>query len=124
MLTMKNNIRYTERVSSKRTEALFLALTLVFVLLLIWHVTVSDLDIPAVGFGVFSVIFLFYSVNYRTLEICLTAEQMRLTFGVITWRIDLDNVAECHLDEIPPLMKMGGGGNTFHVYSPALPSLI
>lgn len=74
MLTMKNNIRYTERVSSKRTEALFLALTLIFVLLLIWHVTVSDLDILAVGFGVFSAIFLFYSVNYRTLEICLTAE--------------------------------------------------
>lgn len=105
---MTEDTLYNERVSSNRTEALFLALTIIFLLLSIWRVTVSGLDIlAAVFFGLFS-FFLFYSVNYRTLVIRLTSESLKLTFGIFTWRVPLDNVAECHLDEIPLLMRLGG----------------
>jgi hypothetical protein len=88
-------------------------LMIIFLLLLIWRVTVSDLDILAVLFGVFFSLFLFYSVNYRTLEICLTSKQLRLTFGVVTWNVSLDNIAECRLDEVPLVMRMGGAGIHF-----------
>jgi Ca2+/Na+ antiporter len=69
-----DDLIYNERVSSYRTEALFLALTILFFLLLIWRVNAGSLDIlVAVFFCLFS-LFFFYSVNYRTLIIRLTPE--------------------------------------------------
>jgi hypothetical protein len=115
VLTMNDDILYNERVSSNRTEALFLALTIIFLLLFIWRITVSSLDILAAVFLGFFSLFLFYSVNYITLVICLTSESLRLTFGIFTWSVPLDNVEECHLDEIPLLMRMGGAGIHFMV---------
>jgi Ca2+/Na+ antiporter len=110
---MTEDILYNERVSSNRTEALFLALTITFLLLLIWRVNVSGLDVLAVVFLCLSSLFLFYSVNYRTLIIRLTSESLKLTFGIFTWRVPLDNVEECRLDEIPLFMRMGGAGIHF-----------
>ena len=36
-----------------------------------------------------------------------------LTFGIFTWRVPLDNVAECRLDDIPLMMRMGSVGIHF-----------
>ena len=110
---MTDDLIYHERVSSNRTEALFLALTLLFFLLFIGRATVGHLDVlAAIFFGLFG-LFLFYSVNYRTLLIRLTAESLNLTFGIFTWRVPLDNVEECCLDNLPLLMKYGGAGIHF-----------
>jgi len=106
---------YNERISSNRTEALFLGLTLIFFLLLIWRVQAVGPDVLAVVFFCFFIIFIFYSVNYRTLIIRLTPESLKLTFGIFTWRVPLDNVAECCLDELPVLMRLGGAGIHFMV---------
>jgi hypothetical protein len=113
VLTMNDDILYNEKVTSNKTEAFFLALTITFLLLFIWRVTVSSLDILAAVFLIFFSLFLFYSVNYRTLGIRLTSESLKLTFGIFTWRVPLENVEECHLDEIPLLMRMGGAGIHF-----------
>ncbi len=110
---MTDDCIYHERVSSNRTEALFLALTLLFFLLLIWRANAAGLDLLAVVFAFFLVCFFFYSVNYRTLHIRLTQESLKLTFGIFTWTVPMENVGECHLDEIPLLMKMGGAGIHF-----------
>jgi Ca2+/Na+ antiporter len=110
---MTDDLIYNERVSSNRTEALFLALTILFFLLLIWHVNAGSLDILAAVFFCFFGLFFFYSVNYRTLLIRLTAESLNLTFGLFTWKVPLDNVEECHLDSLPLLMKYGGAGIHF-----------
>ena len=108
-----DDLIYDERVTSKRTEGLFLALTILFLLLHIWRVNAADLDIlAAVLFCLFG-LFLFYSVNYRTLIIRLTSESLKLTFGIFTWTVPLDNVEECRLDDIPVLMRMGGAGIHF-----------
>lgn len=108
-----DDLIYDERVTSKRTEVLFLALTIFFFLLLIWRVYAGSLDIlAAVLFCLFG-LFLFYSVNYRTLIIRLTSESLKLTFGIFTWTVPLDNVKECRLDVIPMLMRMGGAGIHF-----------
>jgi hypothetical protein len=112
-MIMTDDPIYDERVSSNRTEALFLALTILFFILLIWRVNASGLDILAAVFFCLFGFFLFYSVNYRTLIICLTADSLKLTFGIFTWTIPLDNVDECRLDDIPVLMRMGGAGIHF-----------
>ena len=110
---LSDDLLYTERVSSNRTEVLFVALTLVFFTLLIWRVNVVSLDLLAgILFFLFCVFF-FYSVNYRTLTIRLTSESLKLTFGIFTWKVPLDNVEGCDLDDIPMLMRMGGAGIHF-----------
>jgi len=109
----KNDIIYEERVTSKWTEVLFLALTILFLLLLIWRVNAGRLDILAAVFFCLFGFFLFYSVNYRTLTIRLTPEVLTLTFGIFTWTVPLDIVEECRLDDIPLLMRMGGAGIHF-----------
>jgi hypothetical protein len=110
---MTDDLIYNERVSSNRTEALFLALTIIFFLLLVWRVSADGLDVLAAVFFFFSMFFLFYLMNYRTLLIRLTAESLNLTFGIFTWKVPLDNVEECHLDSLPLLMKYGGAGIHF-----------
>ncbi len=108
-----DHLIYDERVSSNRTEVLFLALTILFGLLLIWRVNAGSLDILTVAFFCFFGLFLFYSVNYRTLNIRLTSESLKLTFGIFTWTVPFDNIEECRLDDIPVLMRMGGAGIHF-----------
>jgi Ca2+/Na+ antiporter len=104
---------YTERVSSNKTAALFLALMTLFLSLLLWRVNVASWDVLAVIFLCFFVIFFFYSLNYRTLVIYLTSKSLKLKFGIFTWVVPLDNVEECCIDEIPLLMRMGGAGIHF-----------
>lgn len=108
-----NNLVYTERISSYKTEALFLVLMILTLLLLIWRVTSDGLDILAVAFTCLFIIFLFYSLNYRTLLIHFTPDSMKLTFGIFTWTIPVDNIQECSLDELPVIMKYGGAGIHF-----------
>jgi Ca2+/Na+ antiporter len=112
---MTDDLMYEERVSSIRTEALFLALAVIFFLLLIWRVNVGGLNFLAVVFFCFFSIFLFYSVNYRNLLIRLNHESLKLTFGLFTWTVLLDNIETCCLDDIPIFMRMGGAGIHFMI---------
>jgi hypothetical protein len=108
-MSTDDDLLYDESVTSTKTEALFVALTILFLVLLVWRVTAGSFLLAAVFLVLFGV-FLFYSVNYRTLVIRLTAESLKLTFGIITWTVPLDNVEECRLDELPVLLRMGGAG--------------
>ena len=110
---MIDDLLYNERVTSNRTEALFLTLTILFFLLFVWRVNAGSLDILAAIFVCLSGLFFFYSVNYRTLVIRLSSKSLKLKFGIFTWTVPLDNVEECRLDEIPLLMRMGGAGIHF-----------
>jgi len=113
---MSDTVIYSEKVTSKKTEFLFVALTLLFFILLIWRVMVSSLDILAGVFLFLFFFFLFYSSNYRTLIIRLTSEFLRLSFGIFTWTIPLNNIGGCQLDDdLPVLMKYGGAGIHFMV---------
>lgn len=111
---MSTHIIYSEKLSSKRTELLFIALTLLFLLLFIWRVIAESVDFLAGIFLFFFVVFLFYSLNYRTLAIRLTSESLKLSFGIFTWTIPLNNVGEIQTDDgLPLLMKYGGAGIHF-----------
>ncbi|MGD9028718.1 MAG: hypothetical protein PVG25_02785 [Anaerolineae bacterium] len=110
---MTDDLIYEEKLSSNRTEALFIGLTILFLLLLIWRVSAVSLDVLAVVFLCLSVLFLFYAVNYRTLVIRLTPASLVLKFGIFPWTVSLDNVEAASLDDVPFLMRMGGAGIHF-----------
>jgi hypothetical protein len=108
-----DDLIYHEKVSSKKTGALFLTLAVLFLMLFGWRVVAVSLDLLAgVLLGLFC-FFLFYTLNYRTLEIRLSSESLQLKFGIFSWRIPLENIAGFKLDEIPPLKRMGGAGIHF-----------
>jgi hypothetical protein len=110
---MNNDLLFHERVTSNRTEALFLTLTILFFVLMIWRVSADGLDALAAVFLSFFIIFLFYSLNYKMLIIRITPESLKLTFGIFTWTVALDNVETCALDDIPAFMRNGGAGIHF-----------
>lgn len=89
---MADDCLYRERASSNGTEALFLALTLLFLALLAWRVSSGRRDALAAASLFFFALFLFYSVNYRALTIRLTSAALTLTFGVFAWKVRWDNV--------------------------------
>ena len=110
---MTDNLLYHEKLTSAKTEALFVALTLLFLSLTLWRVDSRGWDGLAITLAVFCAIFIFYSLNYRTLVIRLTYETLKLTFGLFTWTVPLDNIEGCQLDELPAIMKYGGAGIHF-----------
>jgi hypothetical protein len=103
------NPTYQEKLSSNRTEALFMVLALLFLLLFAWRVTTTGPGFFAILFSILSLFFLFYSLNYRTLTVRLESNALILTFGIFTWRIPLDNIESCYLDD-KSLWRIGGAG--------------
>ncbi len=108
-----DNVLYHEELSSKRTQRLFAGLTILFLLLAIWRVKVNGMNGLAVIFLVLSCFFLFYVVNYRTLIIHITADALKLTFGIFAWTVPFSNIENCSLDEISAFNKYGGAGIHF-----------
>jgi len=108
-----DNVLYHEELSSKRTQRLFLGLTILFLLLSIWRVKVNGMNGLAVFFLILSCLFLFYAVNYRTLIIRITSESLKLSFGIFQWTVPFDNIESCSIDEIPAFNKYGGAGIHF-----------
>jgi hypothetical protein len=104
---------YREKLTSNKTEALFVALTLVFLMLAVWRASVGGFDALAITLIVFFGFFLFCSLNYRTLFIHITSQSLKLTFGMFTWSVPVENIEACRLDELPALMKYGGAGIHF-----------
>jgi hypothetical protein len=110
---MNDEVLYEERITSNKTEALFILLTLLPTLIYIWGIKAGRKGKLTVVSLFLSILFFFYSLNYRTLVIRLTSRYLRLTFGLSSWNVSLNNVEDCRLDEIPPLMRMGGAGIHF-----------
>jgi hypothetical protein len=104
---------YTERLSSNKTELLFLSLTFVFLLLSTSRVIIGKLDTLFIVWIAFFLLCCIYSVNYRTLTIRLTRLNLMLRFGIFIWTIPVDNIESISIDELPPIMKYGGAGIHF-----------
>ena len=98
-MNKKNSLVYEEKLLSNKTEALFIALMLIFLSLALWRVKVHSFDGITIIYTFFSALFLFYSLNYRRLVIRIFPEQLELKFGIFSWTIPFDNVEECRLDE-------------------------
>lgn len=103
---------YNEALSSRKTQALFVTLTAVFLTLSIWCWTTSGLSGWSVVLTILFTFFLFFVFNYKTLKIRITPEILQLTFGIFTWKIPISNIKNCHLDE-NSLLRLGGAGVHF-----------
>jgi len=111
---MTHEVAYEERVSSGRTEALFVGLTLVFLALSAIRAGMSGFGYLAVLFLLLSCFFLFYAVNYRTLIVRITPEALALRFGVFSWTVPWDTVGRWYLDDTAT-WKVGGAGIHFRL---------
>lgn len=103
---------YTEKVTSKRTEVLFIALAILFFALFAWRAFVVGAGASTIVFFCLFSLFLFYSLNYRALLICLTPACVELEFGVFKWSIPLDSIERCYIDDAS-LWRIAGAGIHF-----------
>jgi len=110
---MNNSTLYQERITSKKTEALFLSLTILLLWLLFWRASTAGADALAVICMFLFLFFLFSSVNYRVLIIHIDVDLLTLKFGVFTWAVSMSNIESCALDELPAFMRLGGAGIHF-----------
>jgi hypothetical protein len=107
------NWLYQESLTSWRTSLLFIGLTLIFLLMALftragWSVT---------GW-VLSAVFAFYVLNYRKLTLLVDRKRLKLTFGLFSWTVPLENLQDCRLDDaLPPFLKYGGAGIHFMTVS-------
>jgi hypothetical protein len=110
---MNNDCNYEERLSSIKTEALFIGLTILFIALALWQMSKSKLSFGGALFIFFALFFLFYSINFRILRISLNPEYLILKFGLFSWSIPLDDIEGYHIDQLTFLQKYGGAGIHF-----------
>jgi Ca2+/Na+ antiporter len=103
---------YEEKVSSRRTEALFVLFTLLFLMLFVWRLMAGGMGFLAMALFLLFVFFLLYSLNYRTLIIHMTAESLELRFGIFRWTVPLEDIEECQLDD-SSMWRIGGAGIHF-----------
>jgi hypothetical protein len=103
---------YEERLSSTRTEALFIVLTLFPLAVFAWRYPSAGMGGWSVFLLVVTAMFLFYSVNYRTLIIRIAADALRLRFGLFEWKVAKQNIEFCSPDAIS-LWRVGGAGIHF-----------
>lgn len=112
MIDLTDQPAYQERLTSSRTSAQFLFLSLVFLWLGRRRLRARGRGVLGAAFFVLCGMFLFYVVNYRTLVIRLTPEALHLQFGLFRCTIAMGNIASCRLDDVS-LWRIGGAGIHF-----------
>lgn len=103
---------YTESVSSRRTQALFVVFTLLWLAAFAVRAAAMERDWLTNLFLGLALFFLFYALNYRTLLVVMSAEHLQLRFGLFRWTIPWNTVDHCRQDETT-LWRMGGAGIHF-----------
>lgn len=107
------NLVYTEKIRSSWTTALFAVLTLMFLTLFAWRYAVVGWEFRTGLFCFVGFLFLFYTINYRVLEIQISSKELNLKFGLVKWTTALDNIDSWQLDDSPWWIKYGGAGVHF-----------
>ncbi len=104
---------YEERLTSRKTESLFLIISILFLILFIGRFGAAGFDWLAKLFLFFLLFFLFYYFNYRTLLIHITPQLLKLKFGVFVRNVAIENISKVYIDDLPPMVKYGGAGIHF-----------
>ena len=103
---------FEEKISSVRTEVLFVTLALLFLALLYWRLMATDFGVIAGILLLLSLFFIFCALNYRVLSIRISADNLHLRFGVFGWKVPLNNIEKVYADETS-LWRIGGAGIHF-----------
>ena len=104
---------YTEYLTSKRTTLFFAMLSVSCFSLAIMRASWYAFEALTLTLAFFSAFFLFYTLNYRVLEIKLTAKALKITFGIFSWEVPFSQIAESQLDSLPIIKQFGGAGIHF-----------
>ena len=104
---------YSEKITSTGTTLLFLGLSILCLILFSWRITVVGFRFLPGLFAFMALFFMFYVFNYRVLEITITPAHLKLKFGLVSWKTNLDNILESSLDDSPAIIKYGGAGVHF-----------
>lgn len=113
---MPDELNYEERISSLRTEGVFVALTISCLALLVWRIVASGFGVIAVVFLFLTILFFFYALNYKVLVIRISTEGLRLKFGLFGWTVPWHTVAKAYTDETS-LWRVSGAGIHFSIIS-------
>lgn len=76
----------------------------------------SGFDHLALVFLLLGVLFLFYTLNYHTLNILIEKTGVTLGFGLIHWTIPLEQIEDCRQDDTS-LWRIGGAGIHFSPFN-------
>jgi len=113
---MNSEKLYTEKVTSLRTGLLFLGLSALFAWLAFWKLQRIHSGALTGIFLLLTIMFLFYTLNYRTLVIEISKEEVTLRFGLFRWQIPLNTIAFCSRDTAS-LWRIGGAGIHFSFFN-------
>ena len=113
---MPDDLIHEENISSLRTEAVFVALSILCLVLLAWRLVVSGYGFIAALLLFLFILFFFYALNYRVLIIRISTERLQLKFGLFGWTVPLHTIAAAYLDE-SSLWRIGGAGIHFSIIS-------
>jgi hypothetical protein len=103
---------YEETLSSGRTEAVFVALSLLFLSFSIWRVVSSGVGGLAIASFTLFALFVFYSLNYNRLSILMNREALVLRFGIFSRTIPWSRIESAFIDGTS-LLRIGGAGIHF-----------
>lgn len=104
---------FRERIKSNLTTTLFVILGLIFFGLFAWRYSIVGFRFLPALFGFLGLFFFFYVINFRVLRITITDQTLRLKFGLVQWRMDLENIEHCKLYDPPFWIRYGGAGVHF-----------
>ena len=104
---------YHEKIRSNLTTALFLILALIFFALFAWRYSVVGFRFTPGLFAFLGLFFCFYVINYRVLKITVSNQTLRLNFGLVSWRTDIENIELSTVYDPPFWIKYGGAGVHF-----------
>jgi len=108
-----SNPLYSEKVRSVFTTVFFVILALIFLALFTWRYSVVGLRFSPGLFAFLGLFFCFYVINYRVLKITITDQALKLGFGLVGWRTELENIAHVSQYDPPFWIKYGGAGVHF-----------
>jgi hypothetical protein len=103
---------YEERVTSWRTEMVFIGLAVVSLAFFLARMRLSGLGILAGFFLLVCCFFAFYAANYRVLVIREAPGALELTFGLLKWAVSWESLEACGPDDVS-LWRIGGAGIHF-----------
>jgi len=107
------NILYSEKIRSTKTSLLFVILAMIFFALFGWRYSVVGLRFIPALYAFLGLVFCFYVINFRELEILITDQILQLKFGVIVWISNIDNIKTSIRYDPPFWIKYGGAGVHF-----------
>jgi hypothetical protein len=107
------DILYREQLTDWKTSLLFAFFATLFAGFFALRFQQVGWKFGPILFLSLSLLFWFYLINYFSLEIIVTSEELILKFGVFCWRESLSNLARVSQEDLPIWIRYGGAGIHF-----------